>query len=124
MTFQIALSPVRRAFHDFKRRPFTKHAGEGFAGLLESPVSLSALHLEWTDLVDDVVERIADVHRIEHAHAEVDGELEPGFARCGFDAVVLLEQKHAESAEAGIFERVSDIRLRTCRSGMGRTIRR
>ena len=42
---------------------------------------------------------------VQHAHAEIDGELQSRFAGCGLDPFLLLEQQDAEAVEAGVLQR-------------------
>src|SRR6266496_1711366 len=72
---------------------------------MEHLVGPALFDLVRPNVVGDLVHYVAEVERIDHAHAEIHGELEPRFAGRGLDAVVLLEKQHAEAIEARILER-------------------
>src|SRR5207245_3856083 len=63
------------------------------------------------------------MHGIEHAEAEIDGELQSGLSRGGLDSIAVLEQQDAEAVKAGIFQRETVLGLvhakaaRSTRSG-------
>jgi len=47
------------------------------------------------------------MERVQHSHAEIDGELQPRLTRSGLDPLLLLEQEDAKAVEAGVLERES-----------------
>ena len=82
-----------------------------FTDSLNDAVGFALVHLEGTDLVDELIDHVTEIESIQHAHAEVDGELQSGFAARGLDAVRLLEEQHAEAFEAGVLQREPILRL-------------
>ena len=92
--------------------------------LAEHAIRLALFHFERTNLVDEVVDHVAQVHGVQHAESEVDGELQSRLARRGLDAVAVLEQQYAEAVEARHSSAQIDTRPHTCRSGTDRTNRR
>ena len=68
-------------------------------------IGLALVHFEGADLIDQVVDDVAQMHGVEHAEAEVDGELQARLAGRGLDAVAVFKQQHAETVEAGVLQR-------------------
>ena len=102
---QAALQPRRGALHDLERGTLAQRGGEPGHGLLEDAVRLARIHLERTDLVDDVVHHVAGVQGVQHAQAEIDGELQARLSRRRFQAVLVMEEQDAEAVEPRIFQR-------------------
>ena len=71
-------------------------------GLGERLVSGPGGRLERAHLVCDLVEQVARVERVEHAHEEVEVHLEAGLEVTLLEAALLLEQQHAKAVEAGV----------------------
>ncbi len=88
----------------FERLALAQHGAERVHGLVEDTVGRALFRLIGTDAEDHLVHDVAQVQRVEHAHAEVHGKLQPGFARGRLHAVVLLEQQHAEAVEACVLQ--------------------
>src|SRR5580704_15353312 len=72
---------------------------------MEDAISFALLYFVGTNLIDQVVKDIAQVHGIQHAESEIDGELQPGLTRGRLNAIAVLEQQHAEAVEAGVLQR-------------------
>ncbi len=96
--------PLRQVFVVFERLALAQHGAKRVHRLVEDAVGLALFHLIRTDAVDHLVHDVAEIERIEHAHAEVDRELQSSFARGRLHAVILLEQQHAEAVEARILQ--------------------
>ncbi len=82
-----------------------------FTDSLNHPVRLALVHFEGTNLVDQLIDHVAEVERIEHAHAKVDGKLQSRLAAGRLDAVGLLEEQYAEPFKAGILQRKPVLRF-------------
>ena len=78
--------------------------GQSLDGLVDHPVRLALVHFEGANLVDELVDHVAKIECIQHAHAEVDGELQARFAARRLDAVGLLEEQDPEALKAGILQ--------------------
>src|SRR5205823_5348704 len=66
---------------------------------------LGAINFERANLVNQVIDHIAQMHRVQHAETKVDGEFESRFARGCFDAVAVFKQQHAEAVKSSILQR-------------------
>src|ERR1700730_1616376 len=100
ITLEFRLRPVRRPFLDFKRIPISEVFAKPVDCLAEYALSLALVHFERTNLVDQVVEHIPEVHGVQHAESEVNRELKSWLARGRLDSIAVLEQQHAETVEA------------------------
>src|SRR5262249_48778977 len=98
------LGPLGGSFHDVPAPAVAERIGEGLSGVVDDSVGLALVHFERTDLVDELVEDVAEVQGIEHAHAEIDGELEAGLAAGCLDPIGLLKEEDAEAIKAGVLE--------------------
>src|SRR5262249_25154898 len=87
------LGPFGRSFHDVPALAVAQGVGQGLRGVADHLVGLALVHFERTDLVDELVEDVAEVKGVQHAHAEIDAKLEARLAAGGLDAVGLLEQQ-------------------------------
>ena len=103
LNFGFAQSGAR--LFDLKRLAILQVLAEPVDHLAEDAVGLALVRFVGADLVDQVVDDVAQVHGIQHAEAEIDGELQSGLARGGLDSVAVLEQQDAEAVEAGILQR-------------------
>ncbi len=103
--FKIRLGPRWRGIHDVPALAVAQRVGQRLYGVADYLVRLTLVHLKGTDLIDQLVDHVAEVERIEHAHTEIDRELQAGLAARRFDAVSLLEEQNAESVEACILQR-------------------
>ncbi len=111
VALEFRLEPIRRALLDFERIAIPQVVAEPIDHFAEHAIRLALVHFERTNLVDQVVDHIAQMHGIQHAEAEVDSELQPGLAGSRLDSVAVFEQQHAEAIEAGIFQREAILRL-------------
>ena len=102
---QAARNPSRRALQDFVTLPVLQKITELIHDFFDCLAGCTRSNLVRTDLVNHVVDHIAQVQRIELPHAEISGELQAGVARCRLDAMVLLEKQDPEAPEARILQR-------------------
>jgi hypothetical protein len=102
---EIRLRPHRRGIPDVPALAVAQRIRKRLRGLSNDAVSFTFVYLEWTNLIDQLVQHVAEVERIEHPHAEVHREFETGLAAGRLDAVRLLEEQHTEAVEAGILQR-------------------
>ena len=98
-------------FQNLEGRPLAESPRQLVDRFLEYAIRFAALNLVGPDLMDQVLHRVAEMQRVEHAHPEIDGELQARLAGRGFYAFLLLEKQNAEAVEAGILQRVSVFRL-------------
>ena len=82
----------------------TKRISQRLYRLANDAVRFAFGHFEWPHLIDELVDDISKIEGVEHAHAEVDGEFQAGFAACGLDAVGLLKQQDAEAIETCVLK--------------------
>src|ERR1017187_4005391 len=115
--------PLRQVFVVLERLAIAQQGAQLVDGRLKDFICPALLDFVRTDTVDHLVHDVAEVEGIEHAHAEVHRELQPGFARGCLHAVVLLEQEHAEPVKTGVSQSQAIFRLvhaeaaRTTRAG-------
>ena len=74
-------------------------------------IRLAFFHFIGTDAVNHLVHDVAQIERVEHAHAEVDGELQAGFSRRRLHTIILLEEQYPEAVEARVLQRQAIFRL-------------
>src|SRR5664279_4203179 len=103
--------PLRQVFVVLERLAIAQQGAQLVDGRLKDFICPALLDFVRTDTVDHLVHDVAEVEGIEHAHAKVHRELQPGFARGCLHAVVLLEQQYAETAETGVLQRQAVLRL-------------
>src|SRR5664279_3889884 len=103
--------PLRQVFVVLERLAIAQQGAQLVDGRLKDFICPALLDFVRTDTVDHLVHHVAEVEGIEHAHAKVHRELQPGFARGCLHAVVLLEQQYAETAETGVLQRQAVLRL-------------
>src|SRR5258708_3073557 len=111
IALEFRLGPVRSQLLDLKRVPVSEVLAKSVHRLAKYAVSLALLYFKWTNLIDQVVEHVAQMHGVEHAESEVDCELQPWLTRGRLDSVAVLEQQHAETIEAGVLQREAILRL-------------
>ena len=111
VALKFGLCPVGRDLFNFERVTVPQIMAELVDYLPEYSVGLALIHLERANLVDHVVEHVTQVHGVQHAESEVDGELQSRLARGGLDSIAVLKQQHAEAIEAGVLEREAILRL-------------
>ncbi len=58
-----------------------------------------------TELVEHLVGDVAEIERVQHAHAKIDGELQSRLAGLGLDALILRKQEDAKASESGVLQR-------------------
>ncbi len=102
---QTARNPSRRALEDFVTLAVLQKIAESVHDFLDGLVGCARNNLVGTNLVNQVVDHIAQVDGVELAHAEVNGKFQAGIAGHRIDAMVLLEKQDAKTAEARILER-------------------
>src|SRR5579863_6084664 len=81
VALELGLGPVWREFFNLKRVSISQVFAKSIDGLAEYALSLSLLHLEGTNLVDQVIEHVTQMHGVQHAESEIDREFQPRLAR-------------------------------------------
>ena len=94
-----------------ERLALAQQGAQRVDGRLEDFIRLAFLDFVRTNAVDHLVHDVAEVKGIEHAHAEVHRELQPGFAGGGLYAVILLKEQYSEAIEAGVLQSEAILRL-------------
>src|SRR6202008_179744 len=79
--------------------------------LSEDVIRLPLAGFKRPNLVNQIINHIAEMHGVEHAESEINGEFHSRLARSGLDSVTLLEQQQAEAIESRIFQRKAIFRL-------------
>ncbi len=105
VALKLGFCPIGRGLLNFERVTVFQITTEPIHRLTEYFVGLAFVHFEWTNLVDQIVDHVAQVHRVQHAESEVDGELQSWLTRGRFDPVAVLEEQHSETIEARILQR-------------------
>src|ERR1022692_4366567 len=103
--------PFRQVFVVLERLALAQQGAQRIDGRLEDLIRLAFLDFVGTNAVDHLVHDVAQVEGIEHAHAEVHRELQPGFAGGRLHAVILLEEQYPEAGEAGVLQSQAILRL-------------
>jgi hypothetical protein len=111
VALELRLRPVRSALLDLKRLAVLQVFAESIDHLAEYAIGLALVHFVRTNLVDEIVDDIAQVHRIQHAEAEIDREFQSRLAGGSLDPVAILEEQHAEAVEPGILQREAVLSL-------------
>src|SRR5581483_6068710 len=88
-----------------------QHGAERVHRTLPDLVRLALFHFIGTDAIDHLVHDVAEIERVEHAAAEIDGELQAGFAGGRLYAIVLLEQQHAKVPKPRVLQSQAILRL-------------
>ena len=78
---------------------------------MEYAVGLALIHLVRPNLINEVVDHVAEVQRVQHPEAEINRELQPGLTRRRFDSFAVLEQQHPKTIEASILQREAILSL-------------
>src|SRR5260370_39982900 len=117
VTLEVRLGPVWSPLFDFKRVPVSEVLAKSIHRLAEYAISLTLLHFERPNLVDQVVEHIPQVHGVQHAESKVDRELQSRLARGRLDSVAVLEHQHTEAIESGVLQHESILRPATPEAG-------
>src|SRR3979490_1334991 len=124
VTLEFRLRPVRRPLFDFKRIPVSEVFAKPIHRLAKYPLSFAFVYFERTDLVDEVVEHVPEVHGVQHAESEVNRELQSRLPGGCLDSIAILEQQQAEAVETRVLQREAILGLihaeaawtaRTCR---------
>ena len=103
--------PRRRSLHDVPAFAVAQRIGQRLDRLPNHPVRLPLVHFEGANLVDQLIDHVPEIERIEHAHAEVDRELQSRLAAGRLDAIRLLEEQYPEALKAGVLQREAVFRL-------------
>src|SRR5262249_27238092 len=101
------LGPIGSALFNFKGVAVLEVFAESVDSIAECAIGLALIRLIRTDLEDEIVEHVTQVHGVQHAGSEIDGELQTGLAGGGFDAIAVFKQQDAETIEAGVLQRVA-----------------
>src|SRR5208282_2767186 len=92
------------ALFDLKRCAALQVFAQSIHSFAEDAVGLATIRFIGTDLVDEVVEDVAEMHGIQHCEAKINGELQARLTRGGFDAVAIFEQQNTETVEARVLQ--------------------
>src|SRR5690349_8735489 len=91
VALEFRLCPVGRKLLDLVRLAVPQVFAESIHCLTKNTVRLTLRHLEWTDLVNKVVEYISKMHGVEHSESEIYSEFQARLARCGLDSIAVFE---------------------------------
>src|SRR5262249_34133288 len=58
-----------------------------------------------------ILQSVAGVERVQHAHSEIYGEFQTRLAGSGLDSLLLLKQEHAKPVETGVLQRKAVFRF-------------
>src|SRR3979490_280010 len=75
VTLEFRLRPVRRPLFDFKRIPVSEVFAKPIHRLAKYPLSFAFVYLERTNLVDEVVEHVPEVHGVQQGALVVKWKL-------------------------------------------------
>src|SRR5262249_54104427 len=75
VALEFRLRPIRRDLFDLERLAILEVLAQTVYSLPKNAIALPFGHLKRTHLVDEIVNHIAQVHRVEHSKAEIDREL-------------------------------------------------
>jgi hypothetical protein len=111
VVLELRLCPIGSALLDLKGLATFQVIAQAVYHLAEDPVRFAGVYFIRPNLIDEIVDDIAHVHGVQHAEAEINGELQPRFTRCGLDSVTVFEQENAETVEARILQGESIFRF-------------
>ena len=111
IVLEFRLCPVWRPFFNFERLPISQVFAQAIHHFAEHAIRLAGVRLERTNLINQVIDHVAQVHGVEHAEAEVNRELQARLARSGLDPVAIFKEEHAEAIEPGVLQRKAVFRL-------------
>jgi hypothetical protein len=111
VVFEFRPSPVRCQLFNLESPAFLQVLAQSIHCFAKDAIRLAFFHLKRTDLVHEVVDHVAQVHRVQHSEAEINGELQPGLSGLGLNSVAVFEQQHAEPVETSILQREAIFRL-------------
>ena len=111
VALELGLGPVGGALFDLERVAISQVVAKAVHRLAEHAIGFALVHFKGTNLVNQIVEHVAQVHGVQHAESEIDRELQSGLARRRLDAVAVFEQQHAEAIKTGILQREAVFRL-------------
>ena len=80
VALEFRLGPIRCALFDLKALAVAQVLAQAVHGFVENTIGFALVHFVGADLINQVVEHIAQVHGIQHAEPEIDGELQPRLA--------------------------------------------
>src|SRR4029077_1503174 len=101
---EFGFCPVGRALFNLERVTVFQITTESIHRFPEYFVGLALIHFEWPNLVDQIVEHIAQVHGVQHAKSKVDREFQSRLARGGLNPIAVLEEQHPEAVEASVLQ--------------------
>src|ERR1700722_2658337 len=111
VVLHLRLEPIGAALFDFERVTGAKIFAKTVHHLAENAISFALVHLERTNLINHVVDYIAEMHGIQHPEAEVNCEFQAGLAGGGLNPVAVFKQQNAKTVEAGVLQREPIFRL-------------
>ena len=80
IALDLGLQPVGPALFYLEGLAILQIFAESLDHLVEHSIGLALVHFVGANLIDQVVDDIAEVHGVEHAETKVDRELQPGLA--------------------------------------------
>src|ERR1700751_43115 len=111
ITFEFRLCPIGCRLFDLERLAIFQVLAQSIYGLAEDPIAFALCYLERPDLVDDVVDYIAQVHGIQHAETEINSEFQPWLSGLSFDSIAVFEQQDSKAVEARILQSRANLGL-------------
>src|SRR5437868_3490140 len=90
---------------DLKRFAIFEIGAQSVHGLAKDAIRFAFVHFKRTNLINEIVDHVTQMHGVQHSEAEVDREFQSWFSRFGFDSVAIFEQQHTEAVKASILKR-------------------
>src|SRR5207248_9607156 len=105
VALEFRFSPIGSDLLNLKRAAVPQIFAKPIDHFAENAIGFAFVHLIRTNLIDQIVDHVTQVHGIQHAESKINGELQPRLARGSFNSIAVFEQQHAEAVESGILQR-------------------
>ncbi len=104
VALELGFRPLRCELFYLVRFTVLEVLAQSVDHLAEDAIRLALLRLIGANLIDEVVDHIAQVHGVQHPESKIDGKLQAGLTRGGFDSIAVFEEQNAEAVKSGILQ--------------------
>ena len=98
-------SHSRQPLQNLKAWALAEKSAQSVHDLGKSAVGFTRNNLVGTELVKHLVGDVAQIERVQHSHAEIDGEFQSRLARLGLEPIVLRKQQDAKPSKSSVLQR-------------------
>ncbi|MFZ0298755.1 MAG: hypothetical protein WAM13_10450 [Candidatus Sulfotelmatobacter sp.] len=111
IALELRLEPIGRALLNLERIVIPEIVAKTIHHFPEHAVGFAFVHFKRADLVDHVVDHIAEMHSVQHSEAEINCEFQTGLAGGSLNPVAIFEEQDTKTVEAGVLQREAIFRL-------------